>query len=132
MNAACAVDDVCSTSACGRCSAHQRRVCAAACGCVATRRTSSGATPGRASRLNAIGTVISRVIISGSPVASSSSVTGTEPSTEFSIGTTAPSASPWRTASSATVTVGQGCSSARAAAGSDRSACSVKVPSGPR
>ena len=102
MNAACAVEEVCTTSASGRCSAHQRRVCAAACGCVATRRTSSGRTPCGASRLNAIGTVISRVIISGSPVASSSRVTGTEPSTEFSIGTTAPSASPSRTASSAT------------------------------
>jgi hypothetical protein len=93
---------------------------------------SSGFVPGRASRLNAIGTVISRVIISGSPVASSSSVTGTDPSTEFSMGTTAPSASPPRTASSARVTVEQGCSSARAAAGRLRRACSVNVPSGPR
>ena len=43
--------------------------------------------------------------VSGSPWASSSRVTGTDPSTEFSIGTTARSASPARTASSATVTV---------------------------
>ena len=88
--------------------------------------------PGRTSSENATGTVISARIISGSPCASSSSVTGTDPSTEFSIGTTARSASPARTASSATVTVEHGTSSASAVPGSDRSACSVKVPAGPR
>ena len=83
----------------------QIRVWAAACGWVATYLMSSFVTPGRTSSENATGTVISRVILSGSPVASSSRVTGTEPSTEFSIGTTAWSAPPSRTESSATVTV---------------------------
>ena len=82
-----------------------------------TARTSSARVPGRTSTEKATGTVISRTIISGSPVASSSSVTGTEPSTEFSIGTTAASASPERTASSATITVEHGSGSDSASPG---------------
>ena len=63
--------------------------------------TSASVVPARASSANCTSTRSSRVIISGSPVASSSSVAATPPSTEFSSGTTAPSASPARTASSA-------------------------------
>src|SRR3954451_12211798 len=123
--AAAAVDDACTTSTPGKCSATQPRVCAAACGWVATIRTSAHVVPGRTSSENATGTVISCTIINGCPCASSSSVTGTDPSTEFSIGTTACSAVLLRTASSATVTVEHGWSSAPAAPGSERSACSV-------
>lgn len=54
------------------------------------------------------------------------------PSTEFSIGTNAASASPLRTASSAAGTDTIGTSSRVAASGSVRRATSVKVPSGPR
>jgi hypothetical protein len=90
------------------------------------------AVPGRTSRANATGSTTSRVMTSGSPVASSSRVALTEPSTEFSNGTIAASASPSRTASRVAGTVGYGSSSARAAAGSERSAASVKVPCGPR
>jgi hypothetical protein len=93
---------------------------------------SSGRVPGLASSANCTSTCISRVIINGSPLVSSSMVAATPPSTEFSIGTTAPSASDARTVSSATVTVLQGNSSAFAAAGSERRAASVNVPSGPR
>ena len=48
------------------------------------------------------------------------------------MGTTAWSASPDRTAWSATVTVEQARNLAPTTAGTDRSACSVKVPAGPR
>ena len=54
-----------------------------------------------ASSANRTGSTTSRTTCSGSPCASSSSVVATDPSTEFSIGTIAPSASPARTASSA-------------------------------
>ena len=47
---------------------------------------------------------------SGAPLASSSSVAGTAPSTEFSSGTSAPSTVPARTASIASVTLGMGSS----------------------
>jgi hypothetical protein len=72
------------------------------------------------------------VITSGSPVANSSNVDATEPSTEFSSGTTAASASPLRTASIAAGTVGSGCGTPRDAAGSVRSAASANDPCGPR
>ena len=95
---------------------------------------SASCVPGRTHRLNCTGSEISAAIIKGSPLASSSSVAGTEPSTEFSMGTKAAAASPWRTASSAEVTepnacVG-GCGSS-AASRSNNAACE-KVPSGPR
>ena len=50
------------------------------------------------------GKVTSPATTSGSPVASSSKVRATTPSTEFSIGTRAKSAAPLRTASRAAVT----------------------------
>ena len=56
----------------------------------------------------------------------------TAPSTEFSIATNAPAASPERTASSAAGTELSGTSSRVAASGSVCRAASVKVPSGPR
>src|SRR6266498_1361356 len=72
-------------------------------------------------------------MIRGSPVpASSSRVAGTAPSTEFSSGTSAPSASPARTASMARVTFAWGSSVASAAIGNVRSAAWANVPAGPR
>ena len=112
--------------------ASQRRHCASAWGCVAIFLIAETSVPCLANSANCTSTCISRVIISGSPVDSSSIVTATPPSTEFSIGTTAPSASAALTASSAAETEPHGSSSALAAAGSERSACSVNVPSGPR
>ena len=93
---------------------------------------SASVVPGRASRAKLTGSTISRTICNGSPVASSSSVVGTEPSTEFSIGTTALSHSPRRTASRAAATEACGCRSARDAAGRVLSAASANVPAGPR
>src|SRR5579859_3875224 len=71
-------------------------------------------------------------MISGAPLASSSSVAGTAPSTEFSSGTSAPSASPARTASIASVTLAIGSGVASTPPGSRRSAAWANVPSGPR
>ena len=130
--AAAAVDSAGTTVASGSTVASQRRHWAAACGWVATRRTDVRAVPGRAISANDTGSSTSRVTISGSPTASSSSVVDTEPSTEFSIGTSAWSASPRRTASSAAPTLTCGCRSPLAAAGTVRRAASAKVPSGPR
>jgi len=130
--AAAAVDPVSTRSAAGRCSRSQFRHCASPCGWVPTLPTRSRVAPGRATSANVTGRKISRVITSGSPLVSSSSVDGTEPSTEFSSGTTAASASPLRTASIASGTVGSGISTPVAAAGRVRSAASANVPSGPR
>ena len=66
------------------------------------------------------------------PVANSSRVPVTAPSTEFSKGTTAPSAEPSRTAAKASATVSTGMRSASRLCGRLRSAVSAKVPSGPR
>ena len=130
--AAAAVESAGTTVASGSAVASQRRHCAAACGWVATRRTWCRPVPGRAISANDTGSSTSRVTIRRSPTASSSRVAETEPSTEFSIGTRAWSASPRRTASSAAVTLTCGCRSPFAAAGRVRSAASAKVPSGPR
>src|SRR4051794_8074482 len=67
-----------------------------------------------------------------SPLANSSRVAGTAPSTEFSSGTSAASASPERTASMARVTLLVGSRSASRAIASERSAACANVPSGPR
>ncbi len=56
-------------------------------------------TPGRAIRVKRTGSAISSTMTRRLPFASSSKVTETEPSTEFSIGITAASTSPARTAS---------------------------------
>jgi hypothetical protein len=88
--------------------------------------------PAGTSSENVTGSRISRTICSGAPVASSSRVVATDPSTEFSIGTTAASASSARTASIAAGTVRCGNVSAPSASGTVRSAASANVPSGPR
>jgi hypothetical protein len=103
-----------------------------ACGWAATVRTAPSWTPDRAASTNSTGITTSRVITSGSPVASSSRVSAITPPIEFSIGTSAASASPARTASSASATLRAGSRAPRSAAGMVRSACSAKVPSGPR
>ena len=61
--------------------------------------------PGLVINAKVTGKVTSPAIVSGSPIANSSRVRATTPSTEFSIGTKAKSASPLRTASSAAVTL---------------------------
>ena len=72
------------------------------------------------------------MITSGSPSASPSIVAGTEPSTEFSSGTSAASASPDRTAARAAATLGWGYRAPSEEATALLSAASAKVPSGPR
>src|SRR6185312_7964505 len=90
-------------------SAIQRADWASACGWLASDRTSASAVPGRATSVMVTGSTISCVITRGSPSARPSIVAGTEPSTEFSSGTAAASASPDRTAASAAGTLGWGC-----------------------
>jgi hypothetical protein len=73
----------------------------------------------------------SPAIVNGSPVASSSSVRATTPSTEFSIGTSANWASPERTALRAAVTFAYGIKTSESQV-IFFSAASVKVPTGPK
>jgi hypothetical protein len=74
---------------------------------------------------------ISPCISSDESNANASSVAGTEPSIEFSIGTTPPSTRPRSTASNTSAIDEHGTGS-KSAMGSDRSASSEKVPAGPR
>jgi hypothetical protein len=122
----------CHTSAAGRLAAIQSRVCAMPCVCEAMVRTSLSSVPGRTSTSNRTATTASRTITSGGSGSSPSSTAGTAPSTEFSIGTQPASTWPARTAASTAGLPTHGTNSAPDASGSDRSACSVNVPRGPR
>ena len=93
---------------------------------------SASVVPGLTSRANSTGTITSALMTSGVPLASSSSVALTPPSTELSIGTTARSAAPVLTASSAAAIVGYGTGSNSPVLCSALTACSQKVPRGPR
>jgi hypothetical protein len=64
--------------------------------------------------------------------ASVSSVTDTDPSIMFSIGTTPPSASPRSTAAITSGTAGKGERSPAARSGWESNASSVNVPAGPK
>jgi hypothetical protein len=130
--AAAPLDSESTTTAVGTWSRSQCRHWALACGCAATERIAASGTPARAPSTNWTGSTTSRVMTSGSPSASSSRVTPTWPPIEFSSGTSAASASPPRTASSASGTLCAGVRVPCSAAGMVRSACSVNVPSGPR
>jgi hypothetical protein len=88
--------------------------------------------PGRASRAKATGSSISARMIRSDPVASSSRVAVTAPSTEFSMGTMARSATPARTVSSVAWMVTHGMASTSCPLVKASSAASVNVPSGPR
>ena len=79
-----------ASRASGRCLASQRRHCGWACGWPPTGLMSASAVPGRASSANVDGERHLGVDHQLRPVASSSRVAVTAPSTEFSIGTTAP------------------------------------------
>ncbi|CAB4958455.1 unannotated protein [freshwater metagenome] len=87
--------------------------------------------PGLAISAKVTGKVTSPAIVNGSPVASSSRVRATTPSTEFSIGTSANCASPERTALSAAVTFAYGIFTSVSQV-ILFSAASVKVPTGPK
>ena len=130
--AASAVEGAARTLASGRCALSQCRHWAVAWGWEATTRMPPRSVPARASRERRTGTSISRAICSGLPVANSSRVPVTAPSTEFSKGTTAPSTEPSRTAAKASATVSTGISSASRLSGRPRSAVSANVPAGPR
>jgi hypothetical protein len=107
------------------------RHCASACGCVAILRIGFPTFSGRTISANETGRVVSATITSASPVASSSRVRATTPSTEFSMGTSALSAAPLRTASRVAVTFAHAMSSSAGVVICFRAA-SVKVPEGPR
>ena len=130
--AASALEAAGTHSAPGRWLAPQRRHWGWARGWPLTVRTSASLVPGRASSAKAIGSCSSAWICRSPPAVRSSRVAVTTPSTELSIGTTARSAVPARTAASAAWMVGQGSGWAAEAASSARKAASVKVPSGPR
>jgi hypothetical protein len=119
-------------SACGMCAAAQLRTCAQPWLWVATERIADSSMSRRPTSTKLIGTRISRRICSASPLAMSSRVALTPPSTEFSIGTTAKCAEPSRTWASAVITEPTGSHWAVSVPGTWRSAASVNVPSGPR
>ena len=127
-----AVDGAGVNSTPGSAVSAQPRTCAQAWGCVVTRRTSSIATPGRPTSTKLMGTCTSARICSVSPRAISSTVAETPPSTEFSMGTTARSTSPLRSAATALSTEPADTNSASAGSATLRRAASVKVPAGPR
>ena len=130
--AASALDAAGRQAACGRfCSSH-RRHWAWACGWPPTVVTSPSSVPGRVSSANATGSGTSALITRSRPVASSSRVAVTAPSTEFSMGTMPRSADPLRTAASVAWMVTQGIAWPAAPGSKASSAASVKVPSGPR
>ena len=131
-SAAAAVDRVGTYAASGRLVAIQPRTWAQACECVPTARTVSNVVPGRAASTKVTGTSTSPVTTSGSPLARASRVADTPPSTEFSIGTMAPSISPARSAVRAASTEPYAVRSPAAAGAQASSAMEVKVPSGPR
>ena len=99
---------------------------------------SASPVPGRASSANATGSgtsaqITRSVLLARSvPLASSSRVAVTAPSTEFSMGTMARSAAPLRTASRVAWMLTQGIACPAAALSKASSAASVNVPSGPR
>ena len=115
----------------GKVSSTQLRHCAHACGWVPIRRISSGRVPGRTASWKTTCTCISATMTRGSPCERESNVALTPPSMEFSIGTTARSASPRRTAASACGALVIGMRIAPAGA-TWWTACSVNVPNGPR
>ena len=95
------------------------------------RRISSGRMPGKTASWKTTCTCISATMTRGSPCERESNVALTPPSMEFSIGTTARSASPRRTAASACGALVIGMRIAPAGA-TWWTACSVNVPKGPR
>ncbi len=127
-----------STATPGRWSLSQARHWASAWGWLATRRTSASAVPGAAARTKVTGTRCSATMTSGGVLPlRASRVALTPPSSEFSMGTTAASTSPERTASKHRPTVASGTRSAAAPASPREArtparAVSVKVPAGPR
>lgn len=103
-SAAPAVDDVGTNRAPGRFSNSHRRHCASPWGWEPTATIESSGTSSRAIRVNRTGTATSPVMRSAGGALNSSKVPETEPSTEFSMGTTAASTSPLRTRSRAAIT----------------------------
>ena len=110
--AASALDEAGRHSACGRFAFSHWRHWAWACGWPLTTLIPARSVPSRPSSANATGSRISVRMISARPVASSSRVAVTAPSTEFSSGTTPRSVTPSRTASSVAMIVGNGTASA--------------------
>src|SRR5581483_10160650 len=128
--AAADVESVSMVVAAGRCLPSQHRTCAAACGWVATVRTSAAPLSGRTRTLNCTGSTASATASTGSPSTIASRVAGTDPSTEFSTGTHAPST--WRARSAAIAACTDTAERSSSPGTSTRAACSANVPSGPR
>lgn len=99
-------------------------------------RTSASAVPGRAKIVKVTSSSVSAMICKRGPMARESRVAGIEPSTELSIGTTAPSTCPARIRSSAAPWLGAATRSTGPSKAPEFSnfarAISVKVPDGPK
>ena len=108
------------------------RHCAVATGIEWTDLMSPSFAPRGASKLSATGSTSSRWIRRSTSKASVSIVALTVPSIAFSIGTTPSSAEPSFTAKSASTIESHSINSAALRSASRCSACSVKVPAGPR
>ena len=132
--AASAVELAACTSTPGSFRASQSRHWALAWGIDTTAVTSARRVPGRAQRCMSIGSTTSRWMTRSSDAskASVSSVTLTEPSMAFSMGTTPRSARPWSTSVMTSEISRTGTRSPAARSGWDSRASSVNVPGGPR
>ena len=132
--AASAVELDACTSTPGSLVASQSRHWALAWGMETTVFTSDSFVPGLTHRLRSTGTTISRWMnrCSDASKASVSSVSFTDPSMAFSIGTTPSSARPESTSKIVSAIDRMGTCSPAARSGWESSACSVNVPEGPR
>src|ERR671911_662567 len=130
--AASAVDDVAAVATPGSSRCRKARHCAVATGMDNTRRTSPMPTPLAASKFIRTPITTSRWMSRSVSNARASTVTVTAPSIEFSMPTNPMSTWPASTAVSTSGMDGSATSSWPARSACDTSACSVKVPSGPR
>ncbi len=130
--AASAVEFVTSCAASGNFDSSHIRHCPNGFGCERTVVTSPSAVPGRAQRLSDTGRSTSRCTRSSESKASVSRVTLTEPSIEFSSGTSPRSTSPRSTALITCGTDRSATGSPAARSGWVSSASSANVPCGPR
>ena len=130
--AASAVELATIGTASGRFLASQIRVWPSGLGCDTTVVMSASFVPGRAHRFSETGRSTSRCTRSSVSNARVSSVTGIEPSIEFSMGTMPRSTSPCSTALITCGTSRNGTATPAARSGCVRSASSANVPRGPR
>ena len=130
---ASAVERAATTGTPGSDSRRKRPHWPLACGCDTTARTSASSSGPAATRCRWTGWRSSPTITTSSVSnAIASSVGVTDPSSEFSIGTSARSTSPSWTAITASCRVGSGTSANASEPAADSTASWLTVPSGPR